>query len=210
MVDRCGPSLAVLGYCFRLIAVRWRRHLGRPLLPRPAFRLRAARRAAVSTSSALPVSALTGFNSSRQQPAATQHDDLADCTRGNCEGGPSRGRGSLARDRRSHLDEPAPCAPTALRSTGSRFASFAAHVPDRHPGHPTRQGPGRLNSQCGLCSAGHRLANRRRAFAWREVHGNAAPIGRHLMRLLHLLRLTCRLGFEANTRASLGVPHDRP
>jgi hypothetical protein len=69
------------------------------------------------------------------------------------EGGPSRGRGpralmSVAGTRPTvPLDELARCSRTALRSTALRFASWAAHVPDRHPGHPPCPQPGRLNAK---------------------------------------------------------------
>ena len=70
------------------------------------------------------------------------------------EGGPSRGRGSralmsVARSRPTvPLDELARCSRTALRSTALPFASFAAHEPDRLPGHPPCPQPGRPNAMC--------------------------------------------------------------
>ena len=81
-------------------------------------------------------------------PSLAQHGE-AGCAGGDHEGGPSRGRGSralmsVAGTRPTvPLDELARCSRTARRSTALRFASCAARVPDRHPGHPPRQEPGR-------------------------------------------------------------------
>ncbi len=77
----------------------------------------------------------------------------AGCAGGVHEGGPSRGRGSRAlvsvagTRPTAPLDELARCSRTALRFTALRFASSAAHVPDRHPGHPPHPEPGRLNPE---------------------------------------------------------------
>jgi hypothetical protein len=77
----------------------------------------------------------------------------AGCAGGHHDGGPSRGRGSqalvsVAGTRPTvPLDELARCSRTALRSTALRFASCAAHVPDRRPAHSPCPQPGRLNAK---------------------------------------------------------------
>ena len=77
----------------------------------------------------------------------------AGCAGGHHEGGPSRGRGSRAlvsvagTRPTGPLDELARCSRTVLRSTALRSALCAAHVPDRHPGHPPRPEPGSVNAK---------------------------------------------------------------
>ena len=85
-------------------------------------------------------------------PSLSQHGQ-AGYAGGPDEGGPSRGRGSRAlmsvagTQPTVPLDDLARCSRTALRFTALRFASCAAHVPDRHPGHPPCPKPGRLNAK---------------------------------------------------------------
>lgn len=87
----------------------------------------------------------------RRLPSLRQHGQ-AGCAGRSHEGGPSRGRDRGPGVRRGPrptgpLDELARCSRTALRCTALRFASFAAHVPDCHPGHPPRPQPGRWNAK---------------------------------------------------------------
>ena len=104
-------------------------------------------------------------------PSLAQHGQ-AGCAGCNHEGGPSRGRGSRAlmsvagTRPTALLDELARCSRTALRSTALRFASCAAHVPDRHPGHPPSPVPGRPTARL-KCSG--RLDRRASRFAWWHV-----------------------------------------
>lgn len=104
-------------------------------------------------------------------PSLAQHGQ-AGYAGGDHEGGPSRGRGSralvsVAGTRPTvPLDELARCSRTALRSTALRFASCAAHVPDRHPGHPPSPVPGRPTARL-KCSG--RLDRRASRCAWWHV-----------------------------------------
>ena len=79
-------------------------------------------------------------------PSLAQHGQ-AGCAGGVHGGGPfpwpgSRVLMSVAPRPTVPLDELARCSRTALRSTALRFASCAAHVPDRRPGHPPCPEPG--------------------------------------------------------------------
>jgi hypothetical protein len=86
------------------------------------------------------------------QPSLTQIEMAGSAGRDH-EGGPSRGRGSralmsVAGTRPTvPLDELARCSRAARHFAALRSAAHAALVPDRHPGHPPRPEPGRLNTR---------------------------------------------------------------
>jgi hypothetical protein len=110
-------------------------------------------RAVVLRIEPLRVSTLTGFHPSRNTarpaaPAVTIKSALPVAE----DRGPLM---SVAGTRPTvPLDELARGSRTALRSTALRLASCATPVPDRHPGHPPRPEPGRLNSNTRRARAG--------------------------------------------------------
>jgi hypothetical protein len=74
------------------------------------------------------------------------------------------------RERRARLTNWPAARRSALRFTALRFASFAAHVPHRHPGPPPCPMPGRLNSPVSEV----RLDRRASRCAWCHVGRGAA------------------------------------